>query len=114
MKGSIFKEPNQWILFIAITIATVNGVVSEQYFTLLVGVPFMLVSVLSSVRFYVHLWMLFITGAIINVILIIASSTDYFVGGVYLLLVFYGLYELLKLINERANTTQVKNSESNK
>jgi len=102
MKTSVFKEPSQWILFIALTIATINGVATGQYFTLLTGVPFLLVSVLTSTRFHLQLWMLFVTGAIINVILAITTNTNYFVGGVYVLLVVYGFYELFKLVNDRA------------
>ncbi|MFT2111595.1 hypothetical protein [Marinomonas sp. 2405UD68-3] len=107
MKTSVFKEPNQWILFIALTIATINGVVTGQYFTLLTGVPFLLVSVLASTRFHLQLWILFVTGAIINIILAITTEANYFIGGVYGLLTVYGFYELFKWVNDKEKLNDI-------
>ncbi|MCZ2722262.1 hypothetical protein O1D97_11640 [Marinomonas sp. 15G1-11] len=93
------KEPDQWVLFIAMTIATINGVVTGNFFILLIGVPFILLSILVVTKLTLLLWILFISGAIINVILPIVSVQDYFSAAVYLLLVAYGGYELVKMVN---------------
>jgi hypothetical protein len=99
MSRQVFKEPDQWILFIAMTIASVNGVMIGQLFILLVGIPFLLLSVLIVSRLTVYLWIAFTTGAVVNVILSSVSGTDYFVTGMYALLIVYGLYELFKSVN---------------